>query len=164
MTSDPSATGFALAPVENVRRALLAAGVADTVAVFDDSVPTAEAAAATLGCPVGAIANSLVFVCGGEPLLILASGAARVDVKLTARLNGLPAIKRAAADFVLEHTGQEVGGVAPLGHPAPLRTLLDTSLAQYGVLWAGGGHHSAMFSIGYADLARITGATPTQVR
>lgn len=164
MTHEPSATGLALTPVETVRRALLAAGVADTVAIFENSVPTAEAAAAALGCPVGAIANSLVFSCGGEPLLILASGAARVDVKLTARLNGLPPIKRASAEFVLEHTGQEVGGVAPLGHPAPLRTLLDVSLDGYDVLWAGGGHHSAMFSIGYEDLARITGATPTQVR
>ncbi|WP_026554810.1 YbaK/EbsC family protein [Arthrobacter sp. 35W] len=163
MTHEPSAT-LDPAAVNAVRQALLAAGAADTVAIFDDSVPTAEAAAAALGCEVGAIANSLVFVCGGEPLLILASGAARVDVRLTARLNGLPPIKRASPDFVLEHTGQEVGGVAPVGHPQPIKTLLDQSLAEYPILWAGAGHHSAMFSINYGELARISGATPTQVR
>ncbi|POH73377.1 YbaK/EbsC family protein [Arthrobacter glacialis] len=150
--------------VENVRAALAAAGLADTVIVVPDSVATAAAAAAVLGCDVGAIANSLIFECDGAPLLILASGAAKVDVKLVAREHGLAKISRATADFVLEHAGQPVGGVAPLGHPCPIRTFLDTSLAQYPVLWAGAGSHQAMLSISYEQLLATTTATETAVR
>ena len=97
--------------------------------VLDDEVPTAAEAARVLDCDVAAIANSLVFDSGGSPLLILASGAARVDTKLVAAELGLDRIRRADADFVLTHTGQAIGGVAPVGHPAPIRTVLDRSLA-----------------------------------
>lgn len=150
--------------VENVRAALAAAGLADTVIVVPDSVATAATAAAVLGCEVGAIANSLIFECSGAPLLILASGAAKVDVKLVAREHGLAKISRATPDFVLEYAGQPVGGVAPLGHPNPIRTFLDTSLAQYPVLWAGAGSHQAMLSISYEQLLATTAATETAVR
>ncbi|MDQ0259881.1 YbaK/EbsC family protein [Sinomonas atrocyanea] len=154
---DPDAVG-------RVRAALVAAGLADTVRTFDDEVPTAAAAAGVLGCDLGAIANSLVFELDGAPLLILASGAARVDTKLVAERIGSARIRRASPDFVLAHTGQRVGGVAPVGHPAPLRTLLDTHLAAYPVLWAGAGDHRSMLSISYDDLARVTGARALEVR
>jgi len=151
-------------PVANVKRALTALGAQDTVTVFATKVPTAAAAAAALGCDVAAITNSLVFDLGGAPLLILASGAARVDVgKVAAQLRS-GTIRRASPEFVLEHTGQEVGGVAPVGHPERIRTLLDESLAVHPVLWAGAGDHNSMFSIGYEDLQRITGAEEMPVR
>lgn len=150
--------------VENVRAALLAAGLADTVVVVEDSVATAAAAAAVLGCEVGAIANSLIFECGGDPILILSSGAAKVDLKLVAREHGLPKITRATPEFVLVHAGQPVGGVAPLGHRHRLRAFLDKDLAQYPLLWAGAGSHRAMLSISYEDLARASAAVPTTVR
>ncbi|GAB4098910.1 YbaK/EbsC family protein [Sinomonas halotolerans] len=150
-------------PVERVRAALVAAGLADTVRTFDDEVPTAAAAAAVLECEVGAIANSLVFDLDGAPLLILASGAARVDTNLVSRQLGAK-VRRASPEFVLEHTGQRVGGVAPVGHPAPLRTLIDTHLAAHPLLWAGAGDHRSMLSITYADLARVTGAEELEVR
>ena len=104
-------------PVDNVRLALTAAGARDTVHVFKDKVPTAAAAAAVLGCEVAAITNSLIFDLDGQPLLILASGAAKVDTALVAEQLGTGRIRRAKPAFVLEHTGQEVGGVAPVGHP-----------------------------------------------
>jgi prolyl-tRNA editing enzyme YbaK/EbsC (Cys-tRNA(Pro) deacylase) len=151
-------------PVLNVKRALTAAGAEDTVTVFDSKVPTAAAAAAALGCDVGAITNSLVFELGGAPLLILASGAARVDVGKVAAQLGTGRIRRATAEFVLEHTGQRVGGVAPVGHPEKIRTLLDESLAVQPVLWAGAGDHYSMFSIGYEELRRITEAEEMTVR
>lgn len=150
--------------VANVRRALVAAGSTDTVAVFDTAVPTAAAAAATLGCDVAAITNSLVFDLDGAPLLILASGAAKVDVRMVADRLGCGKIRRAAPEFVLRHTGQHVGGVAPLGHPQPIRTLLDESLAAHPLLWAGAGDHNSMFSITYKELHRITAAEELQVR
>ena len=148
----------------NVKRALTALGAKDTVTVFDSQVPTAAAAAATLGCDVAAITNSLVFDLGGTPLLILASGAAKVDVHKVAEQLGTGKIRRASPEFVLEHTGQEVGGVAPVGHPEKIRTLLDESLAAHRVLWAGAGDHNSMFSISYEDLHRITGAEEMPVR
>lgn len=151
-------------PVANVKRALSALGAEDTVTVFDSKVPTAAAAAATLGCDVAAITNSLVFELEGTPLLILASGAARVDVRMVADQLGAGKIRRASPGFVLEHTGQEVGGVAPVGHPEKLRTLLDTSLKNHDVLWAGAGDHNSMFSITYKELKKITGAEEMPVR
>ena len=151
-------------PVANVKNALTAAGAKDTVTVFDARVPTAAAAAATLGCDIAAITNSLVFELEGTPLLILASGAAKVDVGKVATQLGEGRIRRATPDFVLAHTGQEVGGVAPVGHPAKIRTLLDSSLAQHPVLWAGAGDHNSMFSISYDELRLITGAEVIQVR
>ena len=151
-------------PVANVKRALTALGAEDTVTVFDSKVPTAAAAAAALGCDVAAITNSLVFDLEGAPLLILASGAAKVDVHKVAAQLGTGRIRRASPEFVLEHTGQEVGGVAPVGHPEKLRTLLDESLKDHDVLWAGAGDHNSMFSITYKDLHRITGAEELPVR
>jgi prolyl-tRNA editing enzyme YbaK/EbsC (Cys-tRNA(Pro) deacylase) len=157
-------TEAAPAPVLNVKSALTAAGAQDTVRTFDDEVPTAAAAASLLGCDVAAIANSLVFELDGAPLLILASGAAKVDTALVAASLGTARIRRASPEFVLEHTGQAVGGVAPLGHPQPIRTILDISLQEHPLLWAGAGDHNSMFSISYGELQRITAALPLKVR
>ncbi|MCR1160142.1 YbaK/EbsC family protein [Paenarthrobacter sp. UW852] len=151
-------------PVLNVKAALTAAGAQDTIRIFADKVPTAAAAASVLGCDVGAITNSLIFELDGAPLLILASGAAKVDTALVAAQLGTGKIRRATPEFVLEHTGQEVGGVAPVGHPKKLRTILDSSLREYPLLWAGAGDHNSMFSISYQELARVTDAEPLQVR
>lgn len=163
-TQNPAESSVEDPIVANVRASLVAAGLGDTVVVVPDSVATAATAAAALGCDVGAIANSLIFECDGAPLLILASGAAKVDVKMVARQHGLAKITRATPEFVLEHAGQPVGGVAPLGHPAPLKTFLDTDLAQYPVLWAGAGSHQAMLSLSYQQLLDLTAATETAVR
>lgn len=151
-------------PVENVRRALTGAGLRDTVTVLPGKVPTAAAAAAALKCDVAAITNSLVFELDGAPLLILASGAAKVDIRYVASQLGSGRIRGAGPDFVLAHTGQEVGGVAPVGHPEKIRTLLDASLEEHAVLWAGAGDHHSMFSISYGELLRITGAQVLPVR
>ncbi|WP_258805953.1 YbaK/EbsC family protein [Pseudarthrobacter sp. NS4] len=151
-------------PVATVKSALVSAGLEDTVRIFESGVPTAAAAAAALGCDVAAITNSLIFELNGAPLLILASGAARVDTALVADHLGEGRIRRASPGFVLRHTGQHVGGVAPVGHPEKIRTLLDESLQEHGVLWAGAGDHNSMFSISYGDLRRITDADEMPVR
>jgi len=144
-------------PVERVVAALHDGGVDADVRRFDDPVPPAAAAAAALGCEVGAIANSLVFDADGAPLLVLASGAHRVDTGKVATLLGVSRVRRATPEFVLAATGQEVGGVAPVGHPAPLRTVVDIDLAAFPLLWAGGGDHHTMFAATYDDLVRLTG-------
>ena len=149
--------------VRAVEAALRAAGITPDVRVLDETAPTAAAAAAQLGCPVAAIANSLVFDADGAPLLVLTSGAHRVDTaKLAAHL-GLTRISRATPDFVRTHTGQVIGGVAPLGHPAPIRTLIDATLEQHEPLWAAAGHPHTVFCATYAQLVAMTGAEPVAV-
>jgi prolyl-tRNA editing enzyme YbaK/EbsC (Cys-tRNA(Pro) deacylase) len=146
-----------------VEAALVAAGLDPDLRPFPEPVPTAAAAAAVLGCELGAIANSLVFAEAGQPLLVLASGAHRVDTaKLAARL-GTGKISRATPEFVFEHTGQQVGGVAPVGHPRPVRTVVDPALAAFPVVWAGGGDEFTMFATTFEQLLALTGGTVIEV-
>src|SRR3954454_5336818 len=114
-----------------VQDALESADAHGQVRMLPDAVATAAAAAEALGVTVGQIANSLIFDADGEPLLVLTSGSHRVDTAKVAALIGVAAIKRATPEFVRLHTGQAIGGVAPVGHPKPLRTLVDTALAGY---------------------------------
>lgn len=138
-------------------------GTPAQVLVLDDAVHTAAAAAEALGVTVGQIANSLIFDADGHPLLVLTSGAHRVDTTRTAAHAGVAKLRRATPEFVREHTGQPIGGVAPVGHPKPVRTLVDTALAQYGTVWAAGGVPRAVFPTTYAELLRITAGTAADV-
>src|SRR5260370_21142420 len=97
-------------------------GVAGEVREFPSAVPTAAAAAQQLSCEVGAIANSLVFAADGEPLLVMTSGAHRVDTALVAKALGVSSVARADANSVRAWTGQVIGGVGPVAHPAPITT------------------------------------------
>ncbi|HEX6246667.1 MAG TPA: YbaK/EbsC family protein [Nocardioidaceae bacterium] len=133
------------------------------VVVLPDSVHTAALAAEALGCEVGAIANSLLFDADGSPVLILTSGAHRVDTGKVAAELGVGSLGRAKPEFVREHTGQVIGGVSPIAHPAPVPTYIDPWLKQYDVVWAAAGHPSAVFSTSYDELVRLTGATPIEV-
>lgn len=143
--------------VDKVNAVLAEAGLPGRVRILPDPAPSAQAAADQLGCPVGAIANSLVFTTGtGEPLLVMTSGAHRVDTSALGQRLGTT-LRRADPDFVREHTSQPIGGVAPVGHPQPLRTIVDVDLADYPQLWAAGGIPHAVFPVGYADLVALTG-------
>jgi prolyl-tRNA editing enzyme YbaK/EbsC (Cys-tRNA(Pro) deacylase) len=149
--------------VVKVTAALRESGVSGEVRELPEPAPTAATAAAQLGCDVGAIANSLVFSADGAPLLVLTSGAHRVDTGKVAGLLGVSKVKRADPDFVRRATGQVIGGVAPVGHPQPLRTLVDRRLAAYGVVWAAAGHVHTVFPTTFAELVEITGGTPADV-
>jgi prolyl-tRNA editing enzyme YbaK/EbsC (Cys-tRNA(Pro) deacylase) len=138
-------------------------GVAGEVRVLPESAPTAAAAAAQLGCEVGAIANSLVFAADGEPLLVMTSGAHRVDTSRVAALVDASVVSRADARSVRTWTGQVIGGVGPVGHPAPIRTLVDVWLAKYDVVWAAAGHPHTVFPTSFDELARITGGASAEV-
>ena len=144
-------------PAQAFLRAWRAAGLEPRIVQFDEPVPTAAAAAQQLGCEVGAIANSLVFDAAGEPVLVLASGAHRVDTAKVAADLGLPRLRRASPDFVLQHTGQVVGGVGPTGHPSPLRTVIDADLAAFDRLWAGAGDPHSMVATTVDELVLLTG-------
>lgn len=147
-----------------INHLLATAGVPGRVRILPSAAPTAVAAAEQIGCPVGAIANSLVFTASDDqPVLILTSGAHRVDTAKVAALIGVAALNRATPDFVRQHTGQVIGGVGPIGHPAPIRTILDTELAEFQEIWAAGGVAHAVFPISYQELLELTGAQPLAV-
>jgi prolyl-tRNA editing enzyme YbaK/EbsC (Cys-tRNA(Pro) deacylase) len=149
--------------VAEVRTALAAQGVGDVIRVFDEPVKTAAAAAAAIGCEVGAIANSLLFDAGGQPVLILTSGAHRVDTAKVAAEIGVAELGRASPEFVRRSTGQVIGGVSPIGHPAPVRTLLDSALRRYPEIWAAAGHPDAVFRTDFDQLRRLTDASVIDV-
>lgn len=146
-----------------VRDALESAGTTAEITILDEAVHTAALAAAALGIEVGQIANSLIFEADGEPLLVLTSGAHRVDTAKVAALAGVSKLKRANPEFVRQHTGQAIGGVAPVGHPKPVRTLVDVDLERYPVLWAAAGVPQSVFPITYPELVRVTSGTPATV-
>ncbi|MFD9126336.1 YbaK/EbsC family protein [Kitasatospora sp. NPDC059571] len=166
-SSPPAADGMPPAELparsRPVAEALAAAGVAAAIRVLPDSARTAAEAAAALGCEVGAIANSLVFVCDGAPLLVMTSGAHRVDTDHLAAHLGTGPIERASAAQVRAATGQAIGGVAPVGHPAPVRTVVDTALADHPVLWAAAGHPHTVFPLTYQELLGVTGGQAAPV-
>jgi prolyl-tRNA editing enzyme YbaK/EbsC (Cys-tRNA(Pro) deacylase) len=148
---------------EKVATRLRELGVTGAVVELPESAPTAAAAAAQLGCEVGAIANSLIFAADGAPLLVLTSGAHRVDPVQVAELVEAREVSRATPEFVRKVTGQPIGGVAPVGHPAPLRTLVDVWLYTFETVWAAAGHPHTVFPTTYDELLRITGGTPAEV-
>lgn len=149
--------------VTTVREALKLRGATGEVRRLDDSARTAKEAADALGIEVGQIASSLVFLADGAPVLVMASGGHRVDTnKLSAILDGA-VITKANADDVRAATGFAIGGVAPVGHPEPLRTIVDVALAQYDVVWAAGGHPHYVFPTSYDELLRITGGEAAEV-
>lgn len=156
--------------VARFRAALAAAGGTGEVVVLPDSVHTAALAAEALGCEVGAIANSLVFEAvpadahrPGSPVLLLTSGAHRVDTAATAARIGMGRLRRATPDFVRAHTGQVIGGVSPLAHPRPLPTFVDPWLRRHEVVWAAAGHPAAVFSTTFGELVAMTGAVEVDV-
>ena len=147
---------------DDIRQLLHEAGVSGEVRVLPESAHTAAQAAAALGCDPGAIASSLVFQAGDDPLLVMTSGVHRVDTDLLSRELGVP-VQMARAKVVKQVTGQPIGGVSPIGHPARLRTLVDQSLQGYDELWAAAGTRNSVFCIGFDDLVRITHGTVARV-
>ncbi|WP_136586569.1 YbaK/EbsC family protein [Microbacterium hydrothermale] len=146
-----------------VAASLEAAGIPGEIIVLPDAASTAALAAAALGVEVGAIANSLVFWSDDEPLLVMTSGAHRVDTAALAERLGRGAIRRATPEQVLAATGQPIGGVAPTGHPAALTTVVDEDLAAFDEIWAAGGTPHTVFPLTFNELVRVTGGTVERV-
>lgn len=149
--------------VERVVAALRAGGVDAEIREFSESTRTAIDAANALGVPVGAIVKSLVFAADGTPVLVLASGDHQVDTTKVAHVLGAGHVGRADADLVRDATGFAIGGVAPVGHPHPLRTVIDTHLGSFEVIWAAAGTPKTVFATTYDELSRLTGAVPADI-
>lgn len=148
----------ALAPsAQKVQDALAALGLTLEVKELPQTTRTSAEAAAAICCQVAQIAKSLVFKGkqSGKAILVIASGANRVNEKVVAVLVGEP-IERPDAEFVRAKTGFVIGGVPPLGHAEPLETLIDEDLFQFGEIWAAAGTPNAVFHLTPADLLRMT--------
>jgi prolyl-tRNA editing enzyme YbaK/EbsC (Cys-tRNA(Pro) deacylase) len=153
------------ASAQRVQDALLELGVTLQVVELPDSTRTAVEAAQAVGCQVGQIVKSLVFKSkrSEQPLLVIASGANRVDEKKIEALIGEP-LGKADADFVRQRTGFAIGGVPPLGHAEKLQTYIDVDLLQYKKVWAAAGTPHAVFQLDPSDLARITGGQVVEIK
>jgi prolyl-tRNA editing enzyme YbaK/EbsC (Cys-tRNA(Pro) deacylase) len=127
------------------------------IRAFDESTRTSADAAAAIGCAVAQIAKSLIFRTGqsGRPVLVIASGAHRVDEKRVAALIG-EKITRADADFVREATGFAIGGVPPIGHKIKPIVLIDETLAHFAEIWAAAGTANTVFKLTFDDLVALT--------
>jgi prolyl-tRNA editing enzyme YbaK/EbsC (Cys-tRNA(Pro) deacylase) len=146
-------------PVERVRQGLTAAGLdPDLIRELPADTSTAQAAALAVGAPQGSIVKSLIFLADGAPLLVLVSGDQRADLKRLRATLGLSKrrLRIAQPSEVMEFTGFEVGGVPPVGHTPPLRTLIDRTLSRYDTVWAAAGNAHAVFPITYVRLVNVT--------
>jgi prolyl-tRNA editing enzyme YbaK/EbsC (Cys-tRNA(Pro) deacylase) len=149
--------------VERVRAALERAGMPAEIVELPGAARTARAAAEFLGCEVAQIANSLVFraEASDTAVLVMSSGACRVDLARLARLLGEP-IAKADAEFVRRHTGFAIGGVAPVGHGLS-KVFVEKALAAHNELWAAAGHPHTVFRLSYPQLLSITGGRQAEL-
>lgn len=140
-------------------------GCLGEVTILSDSARTALDAANALGIEVGQVASSIVFkLPSGNPLLVITSGRHRVDTELVAKNLGVEKLHRADADFVKTASGFSIGGVSPIGWVnQPEITLIDQALNEYEVAWAAAGHPHSVYPTSFAELQRVTGATPMVV-
>lgn len=150
---------------QKVYDALLALNLNCEILEFQESTRTAQDAADRIGCTLGQIVKSLIFkgAASGKPILVLTSGANRVDEKRISAYAG-EGIVRADPDFVRNVTGFAIGGVPPLGHAQKLETYLDEDLLQYETIWAAAGTPNAVFELPAKDLQRITDGTIAPVK
>jgi prolyl-tRNA editing enzyme YbaK/EbsC (Cys-tRNA(Pro) deacylase) len=148
-----------------VAQLLREAGIDSQVVEFEQPTRTSAEAAAAIGCTVAEIAKSVVFrgAISGRAIVVVASGANRVDEEKVARLVG-EALCRADAEFVRNATGFVIGGVAPLGHPVSVTLLLDGDLQRFAKVWAAAGTPFSVFPLTPVELRRVTGAEWTEIR
>jgi prolyl-tRNA editing enzyme YbaK/EbsC (Cys-tRNA(Pro) deacylase) len=150
---------------QRVQDLLTARGFPCKVIEFEKSTRTSQEAADRAGCALGQITKSLIFKGrdSGKPILVLTSGANRVDEARLAELAGEP-IARPDADFVRNVTGFAIGGVPPLGHAQAMETFVDEDLMQYETVWAAAGTANAIFELTPKQLQQMTGGTVVQVK
>ncbi len=150
---------------QKIQDLLLSLGYPYTVVEHAESTRTAQEAADRAGCELGQIVKSLIFrgKTSGKPILVLTSGANRVDEKLISGYAG-ETISRADADFVRAVTGYAIGGVPPIGHTEKMETYLDADFLSHQTIWAAAGTPNAIFELRTEDLQKMTGGKIAQVK
>lgn len=149
-----------------VSQAAVELGLDIQIVEFEQTTRTAEDAAAAIGCLVGQIVKSLVFMVRSEPVMILVSGTNQLDDRKLAALYkvGRKRIRRASADNVRAVTGYSIGGVPPFGHWEAMPLFVDRDLLNYEVVWAAAGTPNAVFAVAPAELVRVTGGEVVDIR
>jgi Cys-tRNA(Pro) deacylase len=150
----------------NVARVVAAAaeaGLAIEVTRFPDETRTAADAARAVGCEVGQIVKSLVFVADGEPVVALVSGEHQLDPRRLAATMGATEVRRATGDEAREATGYAIGGVPPLGHARSLPVVVDRQLMRHALVWAAAGLPDAVFPADPRRLAEAAGARAADI-
>ncbi|HEX9532295.1 MAG TPA: YbaK/EbsC family protein [bacterium] len=155
---------YSVKPTDRVLAALHAGGVAIDILEFPHSTRTAADAAAAIGTTVAQIVKSLVFLADVQPVLVLASGANRVDATKLARAAGVRSITKASADVVHDVTGFAIGGVPPVGHERPLPVYIDRDLLGFEIVFAAAGTPTSVFAIAPVLLQRLTRGTVVDLR
>lgn len=151
---------------QKVADAAATLGLTIDIVTFEQPTRTAEQAAEAIGCAVGQIVKSLVFVVGGKPVMALVSGSNQLETRKLAGLFGVgrKQVERADADTVREATGYAIGGVPPFGHATTMPVYVDEDLTRYDVIWAAAGTPNAVFAITPADLLRAGGGHVADLR
>lgn len=158
-----SAVGELPEPVERVARFLADARAEARLQEFKAGTPTASDAAAAAGCELDQIVKSLVFVCDGEPVIVLVPGSRRADPAKVAQASSATSAKIASPAIVRETTGFDVGGVAPFPQPQAREVLVDQALLAWPVVWVGAGSDRHMAALSPAELVRLARARPADV-
>ena len=150
---------------QKIQDLLLSLGYPYSVVEHAESTRTAQEAADRASCELGQIVKSLIFrgKTSGKPILVLTSGANRVDEKLISGYAG-ETISRADADFVRAVTGYAIGGVPPIGHTEKMETYLDADFLSHQTIWAAAGTPNAIFELRTEDLQKMTGGKIAQVK
>lgn len=150
---------------QKIQQLLHSLGYHYTVIEHTESTRTAQEAADRVGCELGQIVKSLIFrgKTSDKPILVLTSGANRVDETLISQYAGEP-IGRADPDFVRAVTGFAIGGIPPIGHIQKMETYLDEDFLQYSVIWAAAGTPNAVFEMKTADLQKMTDGKTVKVK
>lgn len=150
---------------QRVQNTLRDLGYANSVVELPDSTRTAQEAADAIGCEVAQIAKSILFrqMKSGRPLLVVTSGVNRVNEKLISSIIE-DELGKADADFVREQTGFVIGGVAPLGHPQAIETIVDEDLLLFRTIWAAAGHPKSVFELTPDELVQMTGGQVMTVK
>ncbi len=143
--------------------AAAALGLSLEIHRFPQGTRTAVDAARAVGCELGQIVKSLVFVADGEPFLALTSGSNRADPERLAAALGARDVRPASAEEARAATGYAIGGTPPFGHPAPLRVLVDRDLLGHDVVWAAAGTPDSVFPIPPQDLVRVSRGEPADL-
>jgi len=149
--------------VERFREHAERLGVPVELEEFPAGTRTAEDAAAAIGCDVGQIVKSLVFVADGRPVLVLTSGRNRVDEAKLAEVLSAEEVRKADAAEVRQATGYAIGGTPPFGHPTQLTVICDPHLLTFEQVWAAAGTPSSVFALTPDDLLRATSAETRDV-
>ena len=150
-------------PVKRVEKILKEFDESLNIIVLETSARTANEAASSLGCEVGAIVKSLLFKTENSFTLCLVAGDKRVSLNRIKKALKIKDVSMASAEDVKNITGYTIGGVSPIGHLKKIEILIDKSLSRFNLLFAAAGHPNCVFKIDFTNLKKITNGVTEEI-